>query len=258
VYDAFGGYNGYDTNAVQFSQPGALANDANTAILLDGAAAHVQVPHSLAINPVVFSVECWARLTGGAGTYRAAVSSRDYQAGYIIYAGDNNNWQFWTRMPGSSWENLVGLPVVEGEWTHLVATFDGTNKSFYINGALAVTQVNTNYAPNLLRPFRIGAGNNEDDPGAGSIYPFPGNLDEVAIYNYALTPAQVAQHYAVAGPPTLTISTAGSQVVVSWNKGVLLQAGNVTGPWTTNSTAVSPWTNTPSGSKQFFRAFLTQ
>lgn len=195
AFDNFGGHNGAAVNNVVFGAPGALANDANTAIQLDGTSAHVQVPHAMALNPEVFSVECWARVTGSAGVYRAAVSSRDYQAGYIIYAANNNTWQFWTRAPGVAWQNLQGAPVVENEWTHLVATFDGANKSLYVNGALVATQVNTNYAPNPLRPLRIGAGNNEDDPGAGSIYPFAGDLDEVAIYNTVLTPAQIAAHY---------------------------------------------------------------
>jgi hypothetical protein len=204
VFDTFGGYNGYDTNGVVFGVPGALGTDTNTAIQLDGTAAHVQVPHAVALNPAIVSVECWARVTGGAGNYRAAVSSRDYQAGYIIYAGNNNDWQFWTRTPGGSWANQGGLPVVEGEWTHLVGTHDGTNKNFYINGVLVSSLADTNYSPNLLRPLRLGAGNNEDDPAAGSIYPFAGDLDEVAIYNRVLTPAQVALHYGLGKYGTTT------------------------------------------------------
>ena len=212
VYDSLGGHNGNAIDFVTFGQPGALADDSNTAVTLDGVSSYVQAPSSADLNPAQFSVECWARVTGGAGVYRAAVSSRDYQAGYILYAAANNTWQFWTRAPGVGWQALTGAPVVEGEWVHLVGTFDGATKSLYLNGELAATEANPNYAPNLLRPFRIGAGNNEDDPGAGSIYPFAGDLDEVAVYSYALTPSQVSTHYGMGKYSTTTPPTLAAQL----------------------------------------------
>lgn len=85
---------------------------------------------------------------------------------------------------------------------------------------------------------------------------FYGDLDEVAVYGYALSPEQVAQHYAVATSPTLGIARAGNKVVITWSQGLLLQANAVTGPWTTNTTAVSPWTNAPVVGAQFFRAYV--
>ena len=83
-------------------------------------------------------------------------------------------------------------------------------------------------------------------------------MDEVAIYPYAMTPTQVQNLYngvVAPTPPQLTINSAGGRVVLTWNKGLLLQANDVTGPWTTNNAAVSPWTNTPSGPRTFYRAF---
>ena len=45
--------------------------------------------------------------------------------------------------------------------------------------------------------------------------------------------------------PTLAISSHGTNVIVSWSKGILLETTNVAvGPWVTN-TAISPFTNTP-------------
>jgi hypothetical protein len=53
--------------------------------------------------------------------------------------------------------------------------------------------------------------------------------------------------------PTVTIQKVGSSVQVTYANGVLEQATNVKGPWTTNSTP-SPYTLPPTGTSVFFRA----
>jgi hypothetical protein len=77
----------------------------------------------------------------------------------------------------------------------LVCTYDGTTLSFYVNGALA-NSVTTAYSPNNGYLLRIGAGNND----ATASYFFPGRVDEVALYNTALSTTQVQTHYAAAFP----------------------------------------------------------
>ncbi len=52
--------------------------------------------------------------------------------------------------------------------------------------------------------------------------------------------------------PSPTITPSGSNLVVAWPFGTLLQATNITGPWTTN-TAGSPLTVTPAGPNMFYR-----
>jgi hypothetical protein len=138
-HDIWGGHDGTTNGYVSFqTSPGALVNDPDTAMTFDGSTAKALVPWSADLNPLVFSLEARARMTGGAGTYRAVISSRDASyLGYIIYAGyagSGNTWQFWTRGENSGWQTLIGSPVVEGQWTHLVATFDGTKTLLYVNG----------------------------------------------------------------------------------------------------------------------------
>jgi hypothetical protein len=56
-----------------------------------------------------------------------------------------------------------------------------------------------------------------------------------------------------AAPPTLNLqAVAGGQLQLSWPQGTLLQAVNVSGPWTTN-TATSPYTLTPTAAQMFYR-----
>ena len=91
---------------------GALSGDSNTAGAFNGTNEYVHVPFAGALNPASFTVEAWAFVTGGQGTFRSLVTSRDYAAGnargYVLYAGNDNKWQFWTG--NGTWEVLEGLP----------------------------------------------------------------------------------------------------------------------------------------------------
>jgi hypothetical protein len=54
------------------------------------------------------------------------------------------------------------------------------------------------------------------------------------------------------GPPSPTITWSGSNLQVNWSIGTLLQATNITGPWTTNHSA-SPLTVVPTAPAMFYR-----
>ncbi len=59
-----------------------------------------------------------------------------------------------------------------------------------------------------------------------------------------------------AGPVNLTVTRSGSSIVLDWPAGLLLQAPALTGPWTTNASAVSPYTVPMSSGNQFFRVLV--
>jgi hypothetical protein len=54
-------------------------------------------------------------------------------------------------------------------------------------------------------------------------------------------------------PVSIILTNNGNDFQITWPQGVLLEATNVTGPWTTNSTATSPFTNSPTMPQQFYR-----
>ena len=55
------------------------------------------------------------------------------------------------------------------------------------------------------------------------------------------------------GTVTLRIQHSNEDVVLIWTQGKLLQAASVTGPWTTNATATSPYTVPATNAQSFFR-----
>lgn len=196
---ADGLYNGAGTLGAAGPQPPSEAGlpAGNKAFRMAGSG-YVETPYSPALNPPVFTVEFWARPTGGAGTFRAAVSGRDdtggRTAGYIFYAANNNTWQFWTGSGGSgAWDPITGPAVTLNTWVHLAGTFDGTTKRFYVNGTQVGTGALSTFNTNNLRGLRIGAGQNETTPN----FLFQGDVDEVAVYPRALSATEISARYAL-------------------------------------------------------------
>jgi hypothetical protein len=139
-------------------------------------------------------------------------------------------------------------------WYFVAATADGTNISLYLNGSLlkSLPGTMTNYY-NSTDPFRIGSGVLDS---SGNY--FNGAIDEVALFNRALTAGQLQALYQVAfAVPNvvMTIQPVGTNVTLVWSPavGTLQSAPDVSGIYTNVPGATVPYTNTISGPQKFFR-----
>jgi hypothetical protein len=81
-------------------------------------------------------------------------------------------------------------------WTHLAGTYDGAVARLYVNGALAVTQPMTATFTTDTSPLILGA--NGNGPVVGITERFPGAIDELMLWNRALSPDEIAR--LAAGP----------------------------------------------------------
>jgi len=96
-----------------------------------------------------------------------------------------------------SFENQVsvwGIPVLPNEWLHVAFTYDGTIINLYQNGLLAASLKTGGsvYSGGTPLTFDIGYG---AKPSSGDSGFFHGALDEVALFNRALTPEEVSAYY---------------------------------------------------------------
>jgi len=210
--DIAGGHDAPYQSTPTLGSPGAIQDDPDTSVTFDGFASRVEVPHSPSLNGATFSVEVWAKVVGGAGSYRSPLTSRDDlpQRGYIFYATPGDIWEFWTGQgTQDGWSVIAGPAVAYSEWTHLVATHDGVTKRFYVNGVLAGSNT-APFGPNDGKPLRIGGGATDNE--TGNFY-FPGEIDEVAVYDKALSQAEISLHFGTAfgasTPPQITQQPAG-------------------------------------------------
>ncbi|HVM47833.1 MAG TPA: LamG-like jellyroll fold domain-containing protein [Candidatus Acidoferrum sp.] len=169
------------------------------------------------------SVEAWVRPRGDGWNIFWRGDNRPGLDPYVLEMMGNTNLLFGiTDVNGNS--ASVSAPLVYNQWWHVAATLDGGSgtMSLYTNGTLAA-QTNT-----TVRPFGplipaaspgIGIGNVND--GFNS-FPFLGDIDEVSLYNRALTVGEIQGVYnaGAAGkcvspmPPAILIQPI-SQVVTS-------------------------------------------
>ena len=203
--DSYGTNPGTYVNSPTQGEPGSIAGDPTTAVGFSGTNQYVDVPYSASLNPSQFSVEAWADVTGGSG-WRTVVASRvNPNTGYGIYASPSNTWDFLI------WDNdtLTALtgPAITAGWHYLVGTYNGSTASFYVDGVMA-SSVSTGFQPNITQALTIGMSD------GGTDYPFEGLLDDVAVYNIAISSGTVQQHYSLGegtgSVPSVTTGSASS------------------------------------------------
>jgi hypothetical protein len=176
---------------------GALTGHPDTAIAFDGTSQYGEIGYKAALNPVrPFSIEAWANPTGGTGTTRTVIASRDVSPGrgYVLVAGSDDHWQLWLGDGSTStFQVLTGPAVTLNAWTHLAATVTAAGQAtLYVNGVQAAQQTFGSFGANTSKPLRIAAGQTESTPAQY----FPGALDDVAFYKYVLGAKLVSAHYA--------------------------------------------------------------
>ena len=149
----------------------------------------------------------------------------------------------------------------DGKWHLITGVWDGGagTRLLYVDGVLDTAASLTNdFAPMSMAPTNSlvigGEDRSNDGTGATITSQWMGYLADVRVYNYPLTPSQVAILFnpAYVPPVTLGFQFSGGSLTLSWPNGTLLQATNVTGPWVTNN-APSPLTVTPTGPRMFYR-----
>ncbi|HVK59728.1 MAG TPA: LamG-like jellyroll fold domain-containing protein [Candidatus Kapabacteria bacterium] len=163
---------------------------------------------------------------------------------------------------------IARTTVSAGETYHVVAVFDGDAAS--LNGSLIlyVNGVEVNRATGAGRIFnhtgdiRIAHGNAIIHTGeSGDFGYFDGVIDELSIYNKALSGTRVAELYQAAqqsaepsGSLITGVRVQNNQIVVTWEgTGQLLAGESLSGPFSLISNATSPYSEPVSNSQRFFK-----
>jgi hypothetical protein len=148
----------------------------------DGVDDFVTISDSPSLNVDYATISMWVKLDtiGNSGS-----------AG-LIAKGDNFNRQYWLWTYGESihWsiDGVIAkstMALTTGRWYHVALTYDGSSSSLYLDGSLDTTFPQT--SGTILSdndPLLIGK-----LPGLKHI---DGQIDDVRIYNRALTPSEVA------------------------------------------------------------------
>ncbi len=177
----------------------------------------------------------------------STVTGIDYDTATTLGYTFNNQFNTW------SWNSLLTPPT--GTWSFVALVITPTNGILYLfntNGEQIATNAVAQTTP---QPFDgvVEIGNDSASGGGGRT--FNGLIDELAVFDYSMTAAQLSQLYNAAVQVQVGMARSGANLVVSWPQGLLQQAANVAGPWTTNG-LTSPATVSPTGPQKFYRLQL--
>jgi len=178
---------GYGNDGTLNGTPGWVAGQLGGALDFDGSTDFVDIPHSdsLSITEQI-TISAWTNMRSNASGEMAIVSKGGWAANNLPYeltetAGDVIFWQFYdnegrdTCSPDS--------PAVS-EWHHIAATYDGSIFKCYIDGELGDEWEYAGTMPENTLSVMIGRRST-----GGTFY--NGMIDEVAIFNQALTEDEI-------------------------------------------------------------------
>jgi len=190
--DVVGGNNGTISGGVTLNQPGATT-DGNPAMRFDGVNGKIVTAATISI-PVSCTWECWIKTTAAANN-AAIVSNRfTVQDGIVGLFFLGGNVFVDSYQAGNNAVSSTGTLVNDGKWHHIIWVTNGSTGAIYLDGAQTVSQAQPHVT--LTEKVQIGFDT------FNAVY-WNGLIDDVAIYPTALTPTQIAAHYAT-GVSTLT------------------------------------------------------
>lgn len=135
-----------------------------------------------------FTLEAWARRTGGAGSYGILVGkpSGGYEMGF------NASDQMCIFKAGAAEPAHTAATFgADGIWRHFVVTKSGSTRHIYVNGIEDTVLAADATVADTATDLTIGA--------EGTLNTFIGRIDEVAVYGTALSAARVQAHYSASG-----------------------------------------------------------
>ncbi len=160
------------------------------ALQFDGVDDWVTVPDAAALDLTTgMTLEAWVNPTAAMSGWDT-IMLKERGSGdlaYALYANDGAPAPAGYVNVGGAHASVPGTGVVpQAAWTHLAATYDGAALRLYVNGALASTRART--GPIVASGGALRIGGNNAWPGEF----FGGLIDDVRIYNRALTATEIA------------------------------------------------------------------
>lgn len=182
------------------------------ALSFDGADDLVSIADSNSLDLTNgMTLEAWVKPADQQGWTTLLMKERTGDAlAYALYSSDNTNNPPAGYIFGSGGENRIGatssLPL--NVWSHLTLTYNGSMLQMYVNGTLVSSQSASGGISTSTGALRIG-GNTVFSPEEY----FKGLIDEVRIYNRALSAAEIS--YNMSTPVGGTNDTSAPAISIS-------------------------------------------
>ncbi|MDD3175103.1 MAG: LamG domain-containing protein [Candidatus Nanoarchaeia archaeon] len=170
--------------------------NANSAMAFDGSTNYAIINDNFVVSPTELTISAWLKKESGGATYECVLhKSSDATIGNTEFWLGVDNSDLLTATIGArtgvsgTWAaGRTTTTATYGQWYLLTATWNGTIVKVYLDGEYNKQYALTTYS-NINYPTRLGASSN------GANYEFKGDIDDVRIYNRALSADEVKLLY---------------------------------------------------------------
>ncbi|MCC7231385.1 MAG: T9SS type A sorting domain-containing protein [Bacteroidia bacterium] len=173
-----------------------------SSLVFDGLSSYVSFSTENGLNPTdAITVEAWIKADAWGQFYweNSIVCNSGWslgEEGYVLRAGGTGELSFAIAGMDTSGTPVSWVDVISGDsaltlntWTHVAGTFDGNQLAIFIDGNLAGTvPFPGTIVPSVDYLFKIGKLADDNQPEDRF---FSGMIDEVRIYNRALSQAEI-------------------------------------------------------------------
>jgi hypothetical protein len=189
-------------------------------------------------NSATFSVEAWVN----------GIAAQSFDAGIVTigYGGSEqfnldtgsdsggvHHFRFYFRDAGNNTHGPSTSIAPDGKWHHLAAVVDEVNSNvfLYVDAVSQSPQTLSKSGLGVLAataPMSIGA--RQGSSTTNYNYQFLGNINDVAIYNYALSSNQVFNHYTAPGIGAHFVTAPPASVIINQTSNLVVTAAAIGTP----------------------------
>ena len=231
AYEYASDFNGVYDEHQTLGAAGAIANDTDTAVTFDGTS-YASVP-GMSYTGDTMTMLVWIKPDGAINNYTGILFDRGSSAVGIDIA-DNQPCYHWND---TQYNYRSGLQLTDGAWNMVAMVVTPTEATFYLGDSAGTltSAVNTvAHSPaKLTGAFSIGGDKNWSDRR------FKGDIDEPAVFGYALSADQIEAIYrkGMGGDtptgPMLSFEMTDLGLILTWERGKLEVGATTEGPWVT-------------------------
>ena len=173
-----------DIVGTQTNGPTWVTGKYNNAASYDGTDDYTDISYLAANNLPAGNVSMWVKFPSATASQAFFAKQANWVNSMLIFQTDaSSNFQYLTRNE-AGWITSTTVAVAD-TWYHLSASWDGTAQNLYVNGVKEATNNTTEVLPDDSNSISIGAWTG-DGNNFGEVI-----VDDVRIYNYARTAAQI-------------------------------------------------------------------
>lgn len=193
-----------------------VAGKFGSALDLDGSSHSVTLPASLLAGVSNFTVAAWVNWDGGNAWQRIFDFGNDTTHYLFLSPGSGSGTLRFAINNGSGEQMVETSGLATGQWQHLAVTRNGNLCRLYRNGTVVASSAAVTLSPANFNPAVNYLGKSQfPDPL------FNGRMDELFLYNYALSDAEVVRLMNNQPPPPvaptiLASAFTGNTLTLTW------------------------------------------